>query len=211
MTASLGQAQAGPSQANSTHETPASPGGGATQSTPRLAWGPLMLCGAVLLAGGLAALLNPFAAALTVTAVAALALLAAGLILASAALAAGERAGQRLMAGLLSALLILFSLSLLADPVAGLVSLTLLTAAFFVAAGALRMLMALQMRDRPGWSWLMAGGAVSVALGALIFVALPGAAMGVLGLFLGVELITSGLSMIALGAHRRADARLDDA
>ncbi|MFY0582135.1 HdeD family acid-resistance protein [Cystobacter fuscus] len=85
---------------------------------------------------------------------------------------------------------------LLTQPGAGLMSLTLLLAAYFFASGFFRILTASSDRH-PGWGWDFAQGAVSVMLGALIFSRMPSASPWVLGVVVGVELLTRGLSLLA--------------
>lgn len=99
---------------------------------------------------------------------------------------------------------ILAGLALLVFPVGGVVALTFLLAAFFVAAGVTRLYAAWRVRPNRGWGWLVFGGALSLALGLLLFLGLPGTAFWVLGLLLGIDLIFYGVTLIALrlGAER---------
>jgi uncharacterized membrane protein HdeD (DUF308 family) len=85
---------------------------------------------------------------------------------------------------------------LLTQPDAGLVSLTLLLAAYFLANGFFRIITA-SMERHPGWGWDFAQGAVSVMLGALLFSRMPTASLWALGVVVGVELLTRGLSLLA--------------
>jgi uncharacterized membrane protein HdeD (DUF308 family) len=84
-------------------------------------------------------------------------------------------------------------------------SLTLIIAAALVAAGAVRTVMALQMRNTRGWPLLLIGGILSVILGAMIFAGWPASGLWVLGLFVAIELIMQGVTCITLAlAARRA-------
>lgn len=172
---------------------------------PKMNWGWTVAMGLVMLFGGFVALANPFAASLTVEAVAAAAFLVAGVM--QIVLAVRREDGStnaRLVAGALGVLLILFAISLLLQPLAGLVSLTILMAAFFAGVGVVRILLSMRMRTRGGWGWLLASGVVSLALSLLILLALPEAALGLLGIFLGIELIAAGAASIVLGLRARA-------
>ncbi|WP_239576292.1 HdeD family acid-resistance protein [Archangium primigenium] len=84
----------------------------------------------------------------------------------------------------------------LTQPDAGLVALSLMIAAYFLASGFFRGITAVSDRH-PGWGWDLAYGAVSVALGALLFLRLPTASFWVLGLIVGVEILIRGLSLMA--------------
>ena len=85
---------------------------------------------------------------------------------------------------------------LLTQPDAGLVALTLLLASYFLASGFFRVITA-SLDRHPGWGWDFAQGAVSVLLGALIFSRMPSSSLWVLGVVVGVEIFTRGLSLLA--------------
>lgn len=175
-----------------------------TQVYPDWGWKGLLALGLVMLIGGVLAFLNPFAASLTVEVVAGAAFLAAGVIeLWWAATARQQDTSDRLLMGGLGAILVLLAVSLLLNPLAGLVTLTFAVAILFAVMGAFRMAMAFRMRPARGWGWIMASGVLSLALAALILLALPEAALGLLGIFLGVDLVMAGSVTLALAWARR--------
>ena len=90
------------------------------------------------------------------------------------------------------------------DPLLASSVLTLFLAAAILIAGAARIWVALQHRDHKGWGWMLFGGAVAVALGALIAVDWPGSSFLVIGLFIAIELIVNGWAMILLALAARA-------
>ena len=108
-----------------------------------------------------------------------------------------------MVSGLLGLIVLAFGIALLANPLAGIVSLTLIIAGFFMAVGLLRLVLAFQLRERRGWGWLALAGAISLALGLWIILAIPEAGAGILGIFLGVELLTSGIGVAALAWRLR--------
>ena len=169
-------------------------------------WKAMLGFGILTLLGGVFAILAPFVASLTVVGLAA----AVFILLGAAQLWAAFRgdpkvAEHRALNGILGALMVVFGVWLFAQPLEGLVTLTIFVAAFFIVEGALQVWLATRMRGREGWGWLAAGGAVSVLLGLMVFFALPGAAIWVLGLLLGIDLLSTGAAMIALSfAERRA-------
>lgn len=161
--------------------------------------------GVVLLVGGLVSLLFPFIASLTVTGFASAAFLIGGAVQLWLAIRGREgSSGGRLVAGILGVLMILLALSLWFDPLAGLLTLTLAVAFFFVAMGAARIWVASRMRHRSRWGWVAASGAMSILLGLVILLFLPASAVTTLGLLLGIELTISGVGAIALGLAARA-------
>ena len=83
---------------------------------------------------------------------------------------------------------VFFAVSLVLNPLAGLVTLTFLVAVFFTVIGALRVALAWHLRPVEGWGWIMTSGVLSLILAALIVLGLPEAALGLLGLFLGIDL-----------------------
>jgi len=173
--------------------------------TPGMGWKGLALLGVVMLIGGFLAFLNPFAASLAAEAVVGAAFLIAGAMQLVFAVRDGTiTAGDRWLTGALGVVLVLFAASLVLNPLAGLVTLTALVALFFTVMGALRVALAWHLRPAQGWGWLMAGGAMSLVLAALIVLSLPGGALGLLGLFLGIDLTVGGAVTLGLAWHRRA-------
>ncbi|OWJ74665.1 HdeD family acid-resistance protein [Haematobacter missouriensis] len=87
------------------------------------------------------------------------------------------------------------------QPLTATAALTLTLGAFLLAAGAVRAYIGIKDRPMPGWGWLLFGGIITILAGILILMGWPGNSVWVLGLFLAVDLIASGLSyiMIALG------------
>lgn len=90
-------------------------------------------------------------------------------------------------------------------PFTGIVTLTILLAALFLAEGVLEVIMALRVRPHGGWGWLLLSGLVAVAIGVLIAAELPNSAVWAIGLLAGVNLISTGVSFIVVAlAGRRA-------
>jgi uncharacterized membrane protein HdeD (DUF308 family) len=106
---------------------------------------------------------------------------------------------------LLSAVLALAAgLILLAWPVSGAVSLTLVLIVFFVIEGVASIMLALEHRESRGWGWLLASGIVDLILAGLILVGLPGTAAWALGLLVGINMIFGGVSLIAMALQARS-------
>lgn len=169
---------------------------------PAADWRWLAALGVLMMLGGVVALLNPFTAALTATAIAGATFLIAGGMQIWMAFTDAHGTAGKLSAALLGALLIVFSLALLVNPLAGIVSLTLLVGAFFVAMGVMRVWMGIQMSSQKGQGWVVAAGAVTFALGILTLISAP-VALGLLGIFLGADLLFSGSGAVALALGMR--------
>lgn len=95
-------------------------------------------------------------------------------------------------------------IALLVNPVVGLATLTLVLAGFFLADGVVEMGMGLRLRPGSGWGWLVASGALAVLIGVLVWVGWPSTAAWALGALFGINLLSTGLSMVllALGGRR---------
>lgn len=162
----------------------------------------LMIAGAVLVVGGLAALFNPLAATFTAEQIAGWFFLLAG----GLQTFAGMR--QRSQPGwwpsvLLGVLGVIVGLSLLLRPFEGIVSLTLLVAVFFLMSGGAKVALSFTLRRHPSFWLMLLSGAVSVLLGGMIIAGFPGSATIVLGTLLAVDLLASGVALVALGLTLR--------
>ncbi|HYM43714.1 MAG TPA: DUF308 domain-containing protein [Steroidobacteraceae bacterium] len=107
---------------------------------------------------------------------------------------------------LLSALVgMVAGLLLLVFPVQGAVSLTAVLIAFLWIEGGVTIMYALEHRAAPSgrWHWMLASGILDVALGLLILVGLPGAALWALGLIVGINLLFGGWALILMSLHGR--------
>ncbi|MCE5321791.1 HdeD family acid-resistance protein [bacterium] len=87
---------------------------------------------------------------------------------------------------------------LLAYPLAGAVILTLVLAIFWSVAGIVKIINALQLRHRPNWGWMLFNGIVTLILGIIVWSMWPMASLWVLGLFVGIDLIVAGWTVISL-------------
>ncbi len=92
---------------------------------------------------------------------------------------------------------IVVGLMLLRNPLAGSLAMTLLMALYFTVAGAFRILTALTV-PFTGSGWALVDGIVSLVLGILVWVQWPIAGLWIIGLFIGVNLITYGWSQVML-------------
>ena len=87
---------------------------------------------------------------------------------------------------------------LLANPAAGLAILTLVVAVVFMFEGAYQTVAAFELRPAKGWGWMLVSAIISILAGILIVSRLPGASLVILGLILGINFLSTGISMIVL-------------
>jgi uncharacterized membrane protein HdeD (DUF308 family) len=94
---------------------------------------------------------------------------------------------------------------LLARPVTGALSLTLVLIGFFVIEGIVTIMFALDhKRELSGqWGWMLASGVVDLLLSAMIFTGLPSSAAWAIGLLVGINMIFGGTALIAMALHAR--------
>jgi uncharacterized membrane protein HdeD (DUF308 family) len=88
---------------------------------------------------------------------------------------------------------------LVSTPVRSKLFLTLVLAGFLVAEGVLKLGRALSHRGLPVWGWLLLDGILSLILGVLLWFHWPSTAAWAIGLLVGIQLLLSGTSMLALG------------
>ncbi|HEU4986168.1 MAG TPA: DUF308 domain-containing protein, partial [Rhizobiaceae bacterium] len=130
----------------------------------RSSWVWLAILGAISLIGGILALLNPFAATLAAGLLAAWTFVIFGVLQIIQAFQLRGWSGF-LWALLLGALTLAVGISLLVNPAAGILSLTVLVAILFIVLGAVKVMYSFSLRPMSGWVWALISGLLSVALG----------------------------------------------
>jgi uncharacterized membrane protein HdeD (DUF308 family) len=170
-------------------------------------WVLFLVEGVVLLVLGATAVVLPPIATLAVT------ILLGWLFLVSGILGLITTFWMRLAPGfwwsLLSAVLgIVVGAVLLASPLTGAFSLTLVLVAFFLVEGAVSIMFALDhKRELSGqWGWMLASGIIDLALAIMIFAGLPSTAAWAVGLLVGINMIFGGSALIAMALHARKGA-----
>jgi uncharacterized membrane protein HdeD (DUF308 family) len=107
---------------------------------------------------------------------------------------------------LISAVLaIAAGLVLLARPVVGTVSLTLLLIVFFVIEGVASIMYALEHKKELSgqWGWMLFSGIIDLILAVMIWAGLPTTAEWALGLLVGINMVFGGTALIAMAMHAR--------
>ncbi len=167
----------------------------------------LIILGVITVIAGFFAILNPVAGSIAVTLLTGWLFLLIGILQAVATFQETDWS-HRLWSLLLAALAILAGIGLLADPLAGVISLTYLLAILFVVSGIFKIVASMALPSG-NWKWLvLLSGALSLGLGILIFANFAQAALTTLGLLLGLQLISDGASMLGLALAARRLERL---
>jgi uncharacterized membrane protein HdeD (DUF308 family) len=92
------------------------------------------------------------------------------------------------------------------NPLEAALALTLLIAACLLVGGILRVVLSVVERF-DGWGWMLLNGIVSVILGVSIWRQWPLSGFWVIGLFIGIEMLFSGLSWVMLGLALRSTSK----
>jgi uncharacterized membrane protein HdeD (DUF308 family) len=91
----------------------------------------------------------------------------------------------------------------LLHPVAGLASLTLLLAGYLLVEGVLELVLSFRLRPMRGSSWLLLDGVVTLILGILIWRTWPSSTEWVIGTLVGISMLFSGISRLAVSLAAR--------
>jgi uncharacterized membrane protein HdeD (DUF308 family) len=170
----------------------------------RAHWKAFLIEGAVLVILGLGAIIVPPLASLAVTIFLGWMFLISGVV--GLALTFWARELPGFWWSLISAVLaIAAGIILLAQPVQGTLTLTIVMGAYFLAEGVTTIMYALEHRREMSerWSWLLVAGIMDLLIALIIIVSLPGSALWVLGLLVGVNLVFGGASLIGVALAAR--------
>jgi len=169
-------------------------------------WKWIIALAVILIVGGTLAILMPFISSLVITTWVGITFLVAGgaQVIQAFSAQGWKGTGMHMLCG---ALYIIGGLVLIFDPLAGMIALSLIVVATLLASGVLRMYAAWQLRPEDGWGWIMAGGALAVAAGLVIWANFPGASVWLLGLIAGISFIGEGWALLFIGIAARKLAK----
>ena len=168
-------------------------------------WGLWLVAGIISLLGGFFALANPIEATLSATILAGYLFMVVGILTMVSAFQ-DEGWGGRIWGLLFGLMLLVLGLNLVGHPLKGTLSLTFVVAILMLVAGLFRILMAFAVEGGQVRMILILSGIISLVLGVMILSNFPQSAAVVLGLFLAIELISNGISMIFLSLNARKEA-----
>jgi uncharacterized membrane protein HdeD (DUF308 family) len=104
-----------------------------------------------------------------------------------------------------AALAVLAGGILLAKPVQGVLTLTIVITAYFLAEGVVTIMYALEHRRELSerWSWLLISGVMDLLIAFIIVAGLPGSAEWAIGLLVGINLVIGGASLVGMALAAR--------
>jgi uncharacterized membrane protein HdeD (DUF308 family) len=167
-------------------------------------WKAFLIEGILLAILGLAAMIVPPLASLAVTIFLGWMFLISGV--AGLVLTFWARQMPGFWWSLLSAVLaILAGIILLARPVQGTLTLTIVVGAYFLVEGVATIMYSLEHRRELSqrWSWLLVAGIMDLLVSAIIIMGLPGSAAWAIGLLAGINLVIGGASLIGMALAAR--------
>ena len=164
-----------------------------------------VIAGIVMVVCGALAVGSPFAAGLSVTLFVGAFMAVGGISQCLFAFRAGAF-GKGLLIFLVGALTTAAGIVIFTQPVAGLASITLLLAAYFIVSGIFEVIAGLQSRPAHGWGWLLTAGIVTLLLGGMIWNQFPLSGAWAVGVLFGIRLMMSGWWLIAIGRSVRTVA-----
>jgi uncharacterized membrane protein HdeD (DUF308 family) len=163
----------------------------------------LMVAGTLSLIGGAVAIILPHIASV------ATAIFVGWLLVFAAVLdvvdAFSNRADARRTAlrMLLALLTFAAGVYLLLSPLDGAFTLTVMLVIWFVAIGIARIVIGIEERGTAGSGLLILSGTLSLVLGLMIALELPGSATWAIGLIVGIDMVFSGVQLMALAQALR--------
>jgi uncharacterized membrane protein HdeD (DUF308 family) len=100
---------------------------------------------------------------------------------------------------IVSALLsLIFGVLMIFNPLAGLIALTVVIAAFFLVEGIVKIMYAFQIQTNTSWGWVLFSGCCSILIAMMVFFGWPLSAAWFIGTLIGVYLIINGLALIII-------------
>jgi uncharacterized membrane protein HdeD (DUF308 family) len=92
---------------------------------------------------------------------------------------------------------------LIADPIAGVFTLTMMMALFFAFEGIVKMYWAYKLRPLPHWDYVFFSGVTALAFAAIILMFWSETAHWLLGLLVGINMIIMGWTMVKMSLHHK--------
>jgi uncharacterized membrane protein HdeD (DUF308 family) len=177
----------------------------AVSASLHLHWRAFLIEGIVLLILGVFAILIPNVATITVEVFIGWVLLLSGVVglISTFRMRGAPGFGWSLLSAVIA---IAAGVILLAWPLSGVLSLTLILTAFLTIEGVASIMMALTHRHgfSARWALLLVSGVIDLILAAMIFLGLPGTAAWAIGLLVGINMVFGGSALISMALQARS-------
>lgn len=167
--------------------------------------------GALLIVLGIVAIALPVASTIFAETWFALILISAGAAKIAYAFQTRDRGGfvWKLLLGILY---IATGVMLFVYPRTGILTLTLLLGSFLLTEGVFEFILAFRLRPQQNWTWVLADGIITLALGGMIWFQWPFDAPWLIGTLVGASILFTGISRVMLSLNARsASGQFDQA
>src|SRR5215207_6268957 len=153
-----------------------------------------LIQGILLIAAGMLAIIYPVISSAAVVILLGWLLIISGVVQGFSLIGAGQVPHFWLQ--LISVILaVLIGCLFLRDPAQGLMTIALLLIVFFMIEGISKVVFALTIRPFPNWGWVLASGLVGILLALILWANLPITALWLVGVLLGINLISVGAAI----------------
>jgi uncharacterized membrane protein HdeD (DUF308 family) len=177
----------------------------AVAASLRSHWRAFLIEGIVLLILGFFAILIPVVATIAVEVFVGWVLVLSGLVglISTFRMRGAPGFGWSLLSAVVA---IAAGVVLLAWPLSGVLSLTLILTAFLTIEGVASIMIALSHRHgfSARWALLLLSGVIDLILAAMIFLGLPGTAAWAIGLLVGINMVFGGSTLISMALQARS-------
>ncbi|MFN8629571.1 MAG: DUF308 domain-containing protein [Chloroflexota bacterium] len=146
---------------------------------------------------GFIALGNLIATTLITTIIVGVILLVAGVFQVFGAFAQGGSTGSKILGLLLGILYVLVGFDILANPIGGAITLTIVVAIFLIAGGLVRLVTAFTALGKGHRALLFITGIVNLLLGVWLWTGIPVSGLAI-GLFVGIDLVMAGVTWMVM-------------
>lgn len=167
-----------------------------------------LIQGVLLVVAGVLAIISPVFASVAIVSLLGWVLIISGVLQAVGLI--GATNVPHFWLQLISAVLaILIGVLLLRSPESGLLVMTMLLIVYFMVEGIAKVIFALTIRPFPNWGWVLGSGIVGIVLAFVLWANMPLTAGWVLGLMLGILLVSEGaaLTYLAWQVHKAPAAQ----
>ena len=184
----------------------------AMRQTVKRYWLWYLIEGVLLVLAGILAVIYPVISSVSVVVLLGWLLIVSGVLQGISLIGAGQVPHFWLQ--LISVILaVLVGVLFLRDPAQELLTITLLLIIFFMIEGISKIVFSLTIRPFPNWGGVLASGLVGILLSAVLWSSLPVTALWLIGLLIGIELISVGSAIAYLAWRVRrgsANGRAND-
>ncbi|WP_306115712.1 MULTISPECIES: HdeD family acid-resistance protein [unclassified Roseovarius] len=111
-----------------------------------------------------------------------------------------------LWALLIGGLHVIAGMAFMANPLGGVLALTVMLGVIFLVEGVLRIVLGVRMRPNNRWGLMIASGAMSILLAIMVLAGLAnGSSLIVIGVIVGVNFVFAGLALLQIGLDTSRD------